>query len=376
MDKKIKIFVDAHSFDKELQGAQTFIRELYTAILKHHPDVDVYMGAYNTNRIATAFPALDETRILKYKHIGIRRMLSDIPALIKKYRFDYAHFQYVSPRSINNCRYIVTLHDLVYKEMPQYFPPIYSKLRSIFFKKYFLRAQVKTTVSEYSRQSISKHYGTPVSEIHVIPNAVDHSFGEHFISADDARKKINSQYALSNYILYVSRIEPRKNHVLLLKTYLSLELYKKNIPLVFIGNKSMDVPELSALLNSLKAEQKKYIHFLSNIPQEDLAAFYTACILFVYPSKGEGFGIPPLEAAICGAPVLCSNVTAMKDFYFFDPYTFDPDDEADFKNKLQDMINNPVPAGFTGEVSKKIEQNYSWEKSAVKFYKLLQPVSS
>ncbi|MEO6668579.1 MAG: glycosyltransferase family 1 protein [Ferruginibacter sp.] len=375
MNKTIKIFVDAHSFDKELQGTQTFIRELYTAILRYHPDVDVYMGAYNTSRVAAAFPGLDPTKILRYKHIGIRRMLSDIPALIKKHRFEFAHFQYVSPRSIKNCSYIVTLHDLMYKEMPQYFPAMYSKLRNIFFKRFFLHAEVKTTVSEYSRQSIAKYYGTSLSSIHVIPNAVSHSFAKHF-SSDQARQKISSKYKLKNYILYVSRIEPRKNHVLLLKTYLELELYKKNVPLVFIGNKSMEVPELFSVVNSLSVEQKKHIHFLRNMSQEDLVAFYIACSLFVYPSKGEGFGIPPLEAAICGAPVLCSNVTAMKDFDFFEPYTFNPNDKEDFANKLQAMIDNPVTASFTKEVSAKIERTYSWEKSAARFYKLLQPVSS
>ena len=256
MNTKVKIFVDAHSFDKELQGTQTFIRELYTAIMKHYPDIDVYMGAYNTSRIAAAFPGLDATKILAYKHIGIRRMISDIPSLIKKHRFDYAHFQYVSPRSIKNCRYIVTLHDLVYKEMPQYFPAMYSKLRTIFFKRSFLNASVKTTVSSYSRQSISKYYGTPVSDIHVIPNAVDHSFAKKFFSASDARTSITSQYGIGNYILYVSRIEQRKNHILLLKTYLKLALYKRNMSLVFIGNKSMDVPDLFAVINSLTAEQK------------------------------------------------------------------------------------------------------------------------
>ena len=66
----------------------------------------------------------------------------------------------------------------------------------------------------------------------------------------------------------------------------------------------------------------------------------------------------------------------MKDFSFFEPYQFDPVDEVDFENKLLAMIDNPVPASFINEVSKKIEQNYSWEKSASTFYKVLQPVSS
>jgi len=372
MHKPIKIFVDAHSFDKELQGAQTFIRELYTAILQNHPSMNIYMGAYHTERIREAFPDLPASNILQYNHRGIRRMFHDIPSLIKKYGFDYAHFQYLSPRQVGNCKYIVTLHDLLYLDRPQDFSRLYIETRRIFFRRSFMKAFLKTTVSEHSRKSISKHFGTSTGDIHVIPNAANHSLQKHFSSRADAAATVKEKYGLENFILYVSRIEPRKNHILLLKKYLELELYKRNIPLLFIGSRSIAVPEFDALLNSLSSEQRKHINFLSNIPQEDLYAFYSSCRLFVYPSKGEGFGIPPLEAAFCGAPVLCSNVTAMEDFYFFEPYAFFPEDEKTFGEKLIDMIDNPVPEEFIKKVSLSIKEKYCWLKSAAAFCNILQ----
>lgn len=372
MSERIKIFVDAHSFDKELQGAQTFIRELYTAILKHHPSVDVYIGAYHTKRIQEAFPGLHESRILPYKNIGIRRLFSDIPAYIRKYGFEYAHFQYIAPRQVGKCRYIVTLHDLMYLERPQDFSKLYIETRRIFFRRSFMKAFLKTTVSEHSRNSISKYFGTDSSDIHVIPNAANHAFKSQYGNKEKAADEIYAKYGIENFILYVSRIEPRKNHILLLKKYLQLQLYRKNIPLVFIGSKSIAVPELELVLNTLTPEQSRYIHHLSNIPQEDLYAFYASCRLFVYPSKGEGFGIPPLEAAFCGAPVLCSNVTAMQEFHFFEPYAFYPDNENEFEEKLIDMINNPVSEDFIKKVSLSVSEKYCWLKSAASFCNILQ----
>ena len=67
MDKKIKIFVDAHSFDTEFQGTQTFIEGLYTALLQDHPELDIFFGVNAIERIQKAFPFLDPSKILLYK---------------------------------------------------------------------------------------------------------------------------------------------------------------------------------------------------------------------------------------------------------------------------------------------------------------------
>src|SRR5690606_30269482 len=149
------------------------------------------------------------------------------------------------------------------------------------------------------------------------------------------------KYGISNFILFVSRIEPRKNHLLLLEKYLKLELYKRGIALVLIGQESVAVPALKFRLQNLSNEQRRYIHWIRQVDQQDLRAFYAACSLFVYPSKAEGFGIPPLEAAMCGAPVLCSASSAMKSFDFFMPYMFDPENPQEFENKLAQIIHTP-----------------------------------
>src|ERR1700744_933156 len=97
--KKIKIFVDAHSFDTEYQGTQTFIEGLYKTLMQNYPELDIYFGAFHTDRIQRAFPLLDASKIIAYKkrNPAILRFLIDIPDLIQKHSFDFAHFQYVSP---------------------------------------------------------------------------------------------------------------------------------------------------------------------------------------------------------------------------------------------------------------------------------------
>ncbi len=371
--KPIKLFVDAHSFDTEYQGTQTFIRELYGGLMSSHPELDVYWGAHHPERVQAALPSVKAQNILPYKKDkgGITRFLFDIPYYLKKYRFDFAHFQYLAPKQQGDCRYIVTVHDVLFNTFPADFSLSYRASRNFLFGKSIKNAAIKTTVSPYSQQHIADDYKIAADTIHVIPNGVNPALNQFYHHKDEAAKIVKEKFGVENFILNVSRVEPRKNHALLLEKYIELELYKKNIALVFIGAESMSVARLQKAIQKLSVEQQAFFFWFKEVEQADLAAFYTACRLFVYPSKAEGFGIPPLEAAICGAPVLCSSATAMSNFSFFEPYTFDPENEKEFEQKLLQMMHNPPSAEFLSCVAEEVSEKYQWKQSSEIFYKLL-----
>jgi glycosyltransferase involved in cell wall biosynthesis len=91
----------------------------------------------------------------------------------------------------------------------------------------------------------------------------------------------------------------------------------------------------------------------------------------VYPSKAEGFGIPPLEAGAACVPVLCSHSTAMSDFHFFGDNLFDPKDDKVLKEKLISIITHPPDPSALKDISEKIKERYNWTTSAEKLYELL-----
>src|SRR5579862_5087385 len=373
--KKIKLFVDAHVFDKEFQGTQTFIRGLYKALVeKYAAELDIYFGVCDVDRFAAILPFISPSRILPYKKrsANFLRLVTDIPCYIRNHRFDFAHFQNISMQKTGSCQTIITLHDIIFNDFPNDFPLIYRKARNVLFRRSIHRAAIKTSVSTYSRDRIAERYNILPQHIHVVPNAANDMLPHCSLSKKEAALQIREKFGIENFVLCVSRIEPRKNHLLLLEKYLKLELFKKNIPLVFVGKKSLDVVTLSRCLNDLTEEQKKMVHWYQQVSREDLTVLYKACMLFVYPSKAEGFGIPPLEAITCGAPVLCSNVSAMKDYYFFQPYMFDPGDEKDFETKLNDTIHNLPDENFIMRAADQASHNYSWQHSADIFYNLLK----
>lgn len=363
MATPIKIFVDGHVFDKEFQGAQTFLREVYTLLLANCPDLDIYFGAQDVENIKHIFPTLPLSNILPYKKrkFSALRLVLDIPKHLKKQKFDFAHFQYISPKPIPGCKYIVTTHDLLFKDFKEYFSFTYRMSRSLLFARSIKTADLKTTVSEYTKQRICEHYDIEPNTIHVISNG-----------AKAITKNATQYTGVQNFILYVSRIEPRKNHLLLLRSYLKLKLYEQGIPLVFVGKVSTSISELTMLIKSLTIKQKECFFWFDQVSKSDLADLYQSCRFFVYPSLAEGFGIPPLEAAIYEKPVLCSSATAMQDFSFFEPYTFNPKIAYDFEQKLVKMVQFPPNEITLQEISKKVVQKYSWVKSSIQFHQLLQ----
>jgi glycosyltransferase involved in cell wall biosynthesis len=366
--KPLTIFVDAHSVDKGYHGTHTFLRRLYGEVMRQYPELDIYFGTYDPEAIKVAFPGLDDDRILPYSRVRptFLRFLYDIPRYIRKYRFDYVHYQYLGVPWKTAGRTIVTLHDVLYEDYPRDFPMGYRLLRKFLFSGSLRNADIKTTVSDYSRNRISEHYRVPTKEIHVIPNSVD--CPKVCSSREDAEAWVQRKYGVANFILYVSRVEPRKNQILLLEKYLNLGLHSQGVQMVFIGAKGIHVPRWKKML---KAE-KGTVHWFQKVDQEDLAAFYTACRLFIYPSRAEGFGIPPLEAALCLAPVLCSRSSAMSNYHFFEPYTFDPGRGEELEEKLLDMIQHPPGPGFLQKVSEQVTQSYSRLESARIFHSLIQ----
>src|SRR6476469_10782683 len=171
-NKQLRIFVDAHCFDKEYQGTTTYVRELYKELIKRK-QIQFYFAAVNTTRLKDQFGEQENITYLKYRsHSPVFRLSYDIPQLVRKYKIDYAHFQYFTP-VIKNCKQIVTIHDVIFNDYPEEFSFAYRKLKSVFYKRSSHTADVLTTVSDYSQLSIKKHFNIDNKNIHVIRNGVN-----------------------------------------------------------------------------------------------------------------------------------------------------------------------------------------------------------
>jgi len=365
----IKLFVDAHCFDQEHQGTRTFIKGLYNE-LAQRKNLIIYFGVHDTEQIKKHFPNNGNIHFVKYKSSSsFVRLAVDIPRIIRKYSIHYAHFQYISPL-FKCCKQIVTIHDLLFEEYPKEFPLSYRLIKKYLFKRSATQANIITTVSHYSKHSIQKHFEISLKKIEIIPNGVSLNYFESYHKCV-AKRWIKQRFGFDKFILCVSRFEPRKNHHLLLEVYLQLRLYEKGYFLLLLGHPSMPVPQFSQLLNSQNAAIRSFIFISDKIEDEALQLFYRAADLFVYPSKAEGFGIPPLEAAATGTPVICSNKTAMNDFGFFGTNHIDVNEQDLLKRAIENAICEAPDFKKLEAISDKIKSSFSWQQSAQAFYQLI-----
>ena len=358
------LFVDAHTFDEHHQGIRTFIKGIYDSIDISSSELQIFLAAYDIENLKAEFSNQAYFKFIKLKSKNkYRRLAFEIPKIIKDYKFDFAHFNYYLPLFLNKkCKYIVTIHDVLFIDYPQYFSLKYRLINTFLFKRSAINANIVTTVSNYSADRIKTNFNLTDKKIEVLPNAVN---TKYTLNHDKTVDKIylKEKYDLDKFIVYVSRIEPRKNQQGLLSAFLEFDKKNKDVELVFIGVKSINNKEFDVVLEKLNAEQKMKIHILENISDKDLLCFYKGAKVFVYPTFAEGFGIPPLEAAALKIPVLCSNKTAMKDFNFFSPYFIDISNVNEFNNRLTDLLNSKNSKKLD-KIQNIIREKYSWKRSS------------
>lgn len=370
MTKK-RVFVDAHVFDGEFQGTRTYIKEIYNVLIKERPDIIFYFGANNIENLKTVFEELPNVKYVRYKFkSSIIRLGLELPILLMFHKISFAHFQYITP-FIKVCKYMITTHDVLFNDFQTEFSKFY-----VFQKNFFYNISAKLsdyilTVSSYSKERIEYYFPFTKNRVVVTINAVNpHVF--YLGDKETSRAYIKSKYGIDKYILYVSRIEPRKKHDLLLKSFIDLKLSEEGYSLVFIGKESIKNEALESLVMNT-SNLNNYFYFES-IEQNDLREFLNGAELFVYPSLAEGFGIPPLEAGVLKTPVLCSSKTAMGDFYFFDDDLFDPENDIELKTKLKNKLEYKTTDTKLNYICETILSIYSWEESAKKINEILNTI--
>lgn len=366
----MKLLVDAHCFDyRTSEGINTHIKGLYRELIKIATDIDFYFVARDIETLKSIFgKAPNIYYVALTSKNKIYRLLFEFPAIIRKYQIDAAHYQYTSPL-IKNCKNIITLHDILFVDYPQYFPFSYRLMKGILFRISAKRADLLLTVSEYSRTQISLHYHIPLKDIYVTPNAVSEDFWS--IDKETARQYIKGK-GLDKYLLYVSRLEPRKNQLALLKAFCELKLYKKGYDLVFIGRRTLPVPAFEEYYQGLSESVRSKIHIINQVSYDDLKLWYKAASLFVYPAMAEGFGIPPIEAGAAMIPCVCSNKTAMGDFTFFGKNLIDTSDSRCLNEAILYNLSCEIDCR---EISCKIHDKYNWRAIAMKFHQLLSALN-
>ncbi|GAB63385.1 MAG: glycosyltransferase family 1 protein [Candidatus Jettenia sp.] len=192
-------------------------------------------------------------------------------------------------------------------------------------------------------------------------------------SEDTILHRFKKKYGLKKFILYVSHIQRYKNFLELTKAFILLrDKISDDTQLIFAGEyfDREYYNEMKAFIAEHRYENR--IIFLGNIPYEELPYLCSACILFVYPSTCESFGMTLVEAMACGAPVLASHREPMTEIcgnaaIYFDPT--DPDEIADVI--LRTLKNQELISALRKKAIERAKA-FSWENTAINTLKIFE----
>jgi len=354
----MRIGVDCHVFSGKYQGTRTYILNLYKALLKLDKENEYFFfGHWDKER-----PFGQNARYISlFSASRLKRLLYESSINIIKYKIDIYHTNYISPLVLP-CKSLVTIHDILFKTHRIFFTRRESIRNMILVRLSAKMAWQIHTVSEYTKQSLLENYALSDAMIRVIPNGVDTNiFSRHNI--DLSKDLIRNKFGIHEYILTVGRLEPRKNHITLLRAYSKLRARKPDIgPLVIVGQKDFGYENIFRSLRS--QDISNHVIFLEHINDELLPSIYRAASLFVYPSFAEGFGIPPLEAMSCGVPVISSNTTAIPEVVKEAGILVNPYDTEAICEAMNAIISDPRLRHKLALDGRKQAERMSWRHSA------------
>jgi glycosyltransferase involved in cell wall biosynthesis len=273
-----------------------------------------------------------------------------LPAYWRGGKFDIIHETYYSSKEHGRARVrVLTIYDMIHELFPEDFPN--SAQVSAAKRAASLRADHVICISETTRRDAIRVLGIPPERCSVVYLGC---------SLDSSTFPAGKRNIFSPCILYVGPRSGYKNFRVLLEAFSRSPLLKSQYYLIAFGGRGLSSDEESEIGKLGLTGRVKQV--TGN--DELLGEYYNKAAAFVYPSRYEGFGIPPLEAMSAGCPVVCSNAGSISEVVGDAGAYFEPDDSTTLHSLLERLTKDREFAdqlrarGFL-----KIKE-YSWKNCA------------
>lgn len=292
----LRIGIDAHVLTGKMQGSRTWLVNVVARAVARHPDATYVIYSGDPARAAAAIhgPNVEHRRLPDAPKV--LRLLAVWPWLVHRDRLDVLVTTYIAPPLVPGARQAVVVHDILFETHPGFFPWRMRWRNRLLTRLSAKRARLVVTISRYSRDSIAATYGIDparIAEVRCGTAPPPVGAGRPALMPDSRP-----------YLLMVGRLEPRKNLALTLDAFARLPAGSAR--LIVVGKPDGERPETLARL----AATADVVH-VAGIDDRGLGALYANAAALVFPSAGEGWGIPVLESLALGTPVIASNVTAI-----------------------------------------------------------------
>jgi glycosyltransferase involved in cell wall biosynthesis len=251
----------------------------------------------------------------------------------------------------------ITVHDVMALEHPEWFTAANRLQQRLVLGPAARRAAVVLTPSEVSREGAIEWLDLDPERVRVTPWGVDEVFSPGPRS-DQALARLGVH---GRYLLTVGALRPRKNLEGALATFEALRSHD-DLALVVAGGRGWDDGDLLARVGHSPAADR--IRLTGQVSDEDLAELYRGTECFLFPSRYEGFGLPPLEAMACGAPVVSSDRSSMPEVVGDAALLVPPDDTAGWVSAVEGMLASPERRAEVVERGRRRAAGFTWQRCA------------
>ena len=398
-DKKLKrIGIDARFYGPAGKGLGRYTQEVVDNIIKLDQENEYVIFLRRENYAEFSCDGVRVKKVLAdIKWYGLAEQLV-FPFYIWWERLDLMHFPHFNVPIFCPVKFVVTIHDLILIKFPTSrattLGPLIYKIKNLAYK-IVISAAVKRSkkvlaVSRFTKDEIVKQFKVDAEKVVVTYEGVAEltktpptpllKGGEVGI-CPPCKGGIGR---FNQYILYVGNAYPHKNLEGLIKVFSQInsakvaketkspkgDLVSSGLNLVLVGKEDYFYSRLKQYAKNFS----KNIIFPGYVPDSELGALYDNALAYVFPSFYEGFGLPPLEAMAYGLAVVSSNKTCLPEILCDAALYFNPDDEADMKNKIERVmadgkLREDLRSRGYGQVKK-----YSWRECAEKTLEVYKKV--
>lgn len=239
------------------------------------------------------------------------------------------------------------------------------------------RCNALLAISESARQEAIRALAYPADRVTNISSGCDPRFKPTPIDPDDSAR-LRAKFQIEKpFIMYTGGADERKNLERLIQAFARLpQAIRTQYQLLLVGK----MPELH--VRTLKATStscglsKTDVIFTGFVSDLELMQLYSSCELFVFPSLHEGFGLPPLEAMACGAPVVGSNATSLPEVFGRSDAMFDPHSTSAIMEKMLEVLTQPDFRSELIAYGLQRPSEFSWHHCAEKALQVLLKVAN
>ncbi len=359
-----RVFVDATAIPAERGGVGRYVDDLLPALAAQGVDLVVGCQARDGAAFAELLPGAEiipAPAAIERRPVRMAWEQSILPLLVRSTRSAVLHSPHYTMPRFAGVPVVVTLHDATFFSHPELHTPLKARFFRSAIRTAVHRADALVVPSGATGAEVRRFVGGRDELFHVAFHGVDSAVFHAVDAAEQERVRATLGLTGREYVAFLGTLEPRKNVPALIRGWARAVADQADPPaLVLAGGRGWDEavdPAIAAVPPGLTVLRPGYL------PLADLPGFLSGARVLAYPSLGEGFGLPVLEAMACGAAVLTTRELSLTEVGG-DAVAYCDTDDASIGDELRALLADDARRAELSAAAIERAAEFTWEAAA------------